>query len=527
MALTCVVDLIVLGGRVLTQDPARPFAEAFIVQDGVISGVGVASDFSNCVGDRLDLHGQTVLPGFIDAHAHPAEAGLDAGLVDLSAAATPSELGPAITDWAEAHPHARWIQGGGWDPTIFSTLEPIKLLDDLLLDRPIVLWSVDGHSAWVDSLALDIADLLTGPAPRGGVVERGADGSPTGVLREMAVDAVLAHVPSPKAADVDAAIVFALEALARVGVTTVVEAATEPAFLRGWRRAERAGTLTARVLAAVPLDPGETNVGTVRRLARRYNSDRLAVTAVKLFLDGVVESKTATMVASYTDGSNAPLQFTNDELDGVLAQAGALQVHAHAIGDGAVRQFLDAVERRPGAGAPVLAHVEFVDPADLPRFATLGVAADISALWAYPDAFLVDLTVPVVGAERAARAYPFGELAAAGATLIAGSDWDVSTVNPWPAIEVAVTRANPDLGGEVLGVHQELTLQAMLTAYTSAAAAVVAPNLRIGQISVGRRADFVVLVQDLSSVAPIDLAQVVVASTWLDGRQVYVRPSSL
>ena len=210
----------------------------------------------------------------------------------------------------------------------------------------------------------------------------------------------------------------------------------------------------------------------------------------------------------------------------VATERAGLQVHAHAIGDAAVRQLLDAYARFEAQGArpghpPLAAHIELIDPADIPRFAALGVAADIQALWAYPDRFIRDLTVPVVGPERAARLYPFGDLDRAGTHIVAGSDWSVTTMDPWPAIEVALTRRDPDTPGDPLAPDQALSLDRMIAAYTADAGAALPTDLRLGRLEVGAPADFVVLDRDPWALPSDQLSDVTVRETWVAGRRVY------
>ncbi len=522
----CVADLIVHHAHVVTLDTAAPSVEALAIRGETIVAVGTDAEIATCTAPRtLDLHGATVLPGFIDAHAHPGESGMERGLVNLEDVATIDEAVARARAWRAANPDPTWIEGGGWDTPSFPDAVPLPALDAAFGDTPVYFASADGHSGWANSAALRAAHLLTGPDPAGGAVLRGPDGAPTGVVRETATDVVTAAIPTPPRATIDAGLRVALGELARFGITSVVEAASDPDLLAGWRRLERSGALTARIFAAVPVEPGEGAAGVTRvaRLARRYHSDRLRVDAVKLFFDGVVETETATLVAPYLDGTNAPPQFTDAELDSILpaaARAG-LAVHGHALGDGAVRQALDAEARAAVRPRMILAHLELVDPADVPRFASLGVVADLQPFWAYPDPYVTTGTVPVLGPERVARLYPFGDLLGARALLAAGSDWSVTTLDPWPAIEVAVTRRDPETPGEALAPDQALPLSAILAAYTTGGAHAVAMDGRLGVLRPGAYADFVVLNRDPLTTPPADLSTVKVTQTWMGGRMVW------
>ncbi|GDX82478.1 amidohydrolase [Deltaproteobacteria bacterium] len=527
--LDCVADLVVIGAQVVTMNAAQPRAEAFAVADGVVVRVGSDAEMASCRGPATVVYnaaGLTVLPGFVDAHAHPGDSGMEAGFVDLDGAHSMEAVVARATAWRAAHPDAKWVQGGPWDGIALASVAPLAALDAEFGTTPVFLWSEDGHSAWVNTAALRAGRLLTENVPRGGQVVRDASGGLTGVIREAAVDAVTAVMPVPTADAVDAGITSALLELRRYGITSVIEASSDLSLLAGWRRAERAGRLTARVFAAMPIDLGEgaPAVARVAKLARKYRSERLRVNAIKLFVDGVVEPKTALMLDPYIGGGTGPVQFEDAELDELFdsADAAKLQIHAHAIGDAAVRQVLDAesrlvARRGPADRRPILAHLEFVSPVDAPRFATLGAIADLQALWAYPDPYVTALTVPVVGEARANAAYPFAMLAKAGAPLAAGSDWSVTTLNPWPAIEVAVTRRDPDAPGEVLGVGQGLTLDQIVAAYTLGGAHAIFADTWLGQIAPGFKADFVVLDRDPWAIPTEELSDVKVKLTAVDG----------
>lgn len=531
--MSCLADVVVLGAHVLTMDAARPEVSAFAARSGTIVAVGDDATIRACVGPKTLVHrlaGATVLPGFVDAHNHPGESGIELGEADVSAAPSVDAVVTTARAWRDAHPGAAWVEGGGWDTTTFPDAAPLAALDAAFGAQPVYLASADGHSGWANSAALRAAGLLTGPDPRGGQVVRAADGVPTGVVRETATDVVAGAAPDPDRATVDAGLAAALGELARYGITSTIEAASDRTLLAGWRRAERAGRLTARIFAAVPVDPGEgpAAVRKVAALARRYHSDRLAVTAIKLFFDGVVETETARLLAPYADGTNGEVQFTDAELDALFdaADRAGLQVHGHTIGDGAVRQALDAETRlvaRRGAKdrRMILAHLEMIDPADAPRFAQLGAIADLQPLWAYPDPYVETGTRPILGNARTARLYPFGDLVRAGAPLAAGSDWSVTTLNPWPAIEVALTRQDPDAPGAVLGPDQALDLDTLLHAYTTGGAHAVGADGRLGVIREGAQADFVVLDRDPTRIPPADLSAVQVAETWVGGACVY------
>lgn len=502
---SCFADLVVTGVAVWTGDgPSTAIA---------IRGQHVAALGDEAVAcsapDVRHLPGHAVLPGLLDTHAHPLEAGLGRARADLASASNEHDLRQALTSWLEAHDRAAWLEGTGWDDTRNYNVVPVRLLDEIAPDRPAVAWSVDGHAAWANTRALLRAGLLRS-VPAGGVVERDAHGQPTGVVRETAVDELAEVMPVPARRELDEAADRAIADLLGAGITTVVEAATDDVALGTWRRATRRHAVLPHILGAWPVElPSE-----VARAARR-----VGVTAVKVYLDGVAESRTAAMIQPYDDGTQGTLLVSDADLDGILraAHRAGLQVHVHAIGDAAVRQFLDAVERTgPAPGLPpIVAHAQFVAVGDIARFAQLGVVVSFQPLWAYPDPFLA-MTEPLVGAERWAQAYPIGALLRASAGVCYGSDWDVSPVNPWPSLETAVTRRDPERSGPPHAPEQAVDASSAVQMATGQASRAVSPEA--GRLYVGGPADFVVVDRDPFAIPPEDWSTIRVVTTVVGGR---------
>ena len=527
-------------------------AETFAISGEQIAAVGAdqvaACDVAHA--ERHDLKGAVVLPGFIDTHSHPAAGGGEQGQVLLGEASTLEEVVAAAVTWAAAHPKAKWIEGGGWDQSKLDTVRPIAALDAAFPNTPALLYAADGHSAWANSAALRAGGLLGKdglvPDPVGGRIDRDAQGA-TGALRETAADAVASAVPETRGSDWEEGVRVAMAELAKYGITGVVDADASDGALRAYRTADRANGLGADVLAAVSIEPAEGAAG-VDRVARwrlKYRGQHVHVDAVKLFLDGVLEARTAAVLEAYDDGTFGEAMFSAEQLREIVARADSLdlRLHAHVIGDGAVRAFLDGLRVKTNRRTPMAAHLEMIAPSDIGRFATLGAAADIQALWAFSDAFVKDLTLPKIGVERGTRLYPFGELERAGATIVAGSDWTVTTMNPWPAIEVGVCRMDPErvapendgegrnpssgsgaAGGDsvaeepALGVGQELSVERMLAAYTRTAASVLGLS-DAGTLEAGKRANFVVVDRNPFRIPVEELSGVVVKETWFEGEK--------
>lgn len=481
----------------------------------------------------IDLGGRTVFPAFHDAHTHLLWSGADLLLVDLYGARDLDAIAAATLEWAKANPDEAWIQGGGWDTSVFSTVLTAQIMDDIIADRPLWLYSADAHIAVVNSLALSLAGIdADTPDPPDGTIGRDDTGAPNGLLYEGAMSLVSDLIPPYATATVDLGLANAQAEANRFGITTVVDAYMEEWMLDGYVRADQAGTLTVRVHGAVEVGPADGDpVARLSALRTAYASPRVEVNAAKIFLDGILESGTAALLEPYEDGSTTPLAFPSELAEGVvvaLDEAG-FQLHFHAIGDAAVRQALDLTAHveatnGPRDRRPLAAHIELIDPADIPRFETLGVFADFQALWAYPDSYIRLLTWPVIGEERSEWLYPIGAVAETGAVVVGGSDYSVTSQNPFLAIEVAVTRQNPySNAGGILTPQHTVDLLTALRAYTSEGAKASFSEKDLGTLEPGKRADFIVLDVNPFEVAPSALSEVRVDETWMDGVQVYAR----
>ena len=332
---------------------------------------------------------------------HPVESGVDLGECDLNAAESAEAAADTIRAYAAAHPHLAWIRGTGWQLPLFPDGNPSKaLLDRLVPDRPALLWAADGHSAWVNSRALALAGITRAtPDPPDGRIERDArTGEPSGTLRESAADLMAAVLPPRTAAEEDAGLERAQRLANSFGITSVFAANTAEGELRAYADADRAGRLRLRVVAAlVAPGSGDSMLVRLRDWRTRYATRHVRPTAVKLFQDGVIESRTAAMLAPYLDrhgDAGAPVR-TQEELDPLVIALDreGFQIHVHAIGDRAIRMTLDALARARTVNGVrdsrhAIAHLELIDPADVPRFRALGVVANFEPLWADGDEYL-------------------------------------------------------------------------------------------------------------------------------------------
>jgi predicted amidohydrolase YtcJ len=487
-----------------------------------------------------------VSPGFTDAHCHPIQGGLERTQCDLTEGRTREEYVAMVGEYA-AHHDGPWITGGGWAMAAFPGGIPSAAdLDAVVADRPVLLHNRDHHGAWANSRALELAGISADtPDPSDGRIERLPDGSPQGSLHEGAVDAVAKLLPDLLPAEYAAGLVEAQRYLFSLGVTAWQDAIvgsyagmadTGSTYLD----AIASGDLVADVVGALWWDRG-LGLGQVADLVERRRAQsggRYRATSIKIMQDGVCENFTAAMLSPYLDGHGHPTENAGhsfveaDELKQAVVALAAegFQVHVHAIGDRGTREALDAFAAARAAGhGPELrhhiAHIQVIHPDDLPRFAELGVAANAQALWAAHEPQMDDLTIPFLGDERSTWQYPFGGLQRAGARLVMGSDWPVSSPDPLAAIHTAVTRTAYDDPREAFLPEQALDLTTAFAAYTSGSAWINGRD-RIdgaGVLAPGNVADLAVLDRDPFSGPADEIGATRVVSTWIGGQPVFGR----
>jgi predicted amidohydrolase YtcJ len=560
--MTTYAELVFAGGPVYTADatgrkmvaaadPSGRPASAVAVVGGRIAAIGDTDDdyFSELTGPQtevFDLGGRALLPGFQDAHVHPAFAGVTMVGCNLIGARTLEEALARISAYARAHPEKEWIVGGGWRMEWFANGTPDRhALDAVVGSRPAYLVNRDAHGAWASSRALRLAGIhARTPDPRDGRIEREEDGSPQGTLHEGAANLVGNLVPDPPLPERVAGLLLAQRHLHERGITAWQDAivgdylgALDP--LPAYLEAAASGELTARVRGALWWDRSRGGEQLPEILARREEGQvgRFRATTVKIMQDGVAENFTAGMIDPYLDPTGchshgAGLSYVDPE---ALAEyvtrldAEHFQVHLHAIGDRAVRESLDALATARAANGASdnrhhVAHLQVVHPDDVPRFAALGVTANMQALWAAHEPQMDELTIPFIGPERAARQYVFRDLLAAGARLAAGSDWSVSSANPLRAIHVAVNRSLQGATGaeaEPFLPGQSLELGEALAAYTLGSAYVNHLDDETGSIEPGKLADVVVLDTDPFDGPAADIGSTGVLATFVQGEAVF------
>lgn len=542
-------DLVLEAGRVFTADAARSWASAVAVRGGRIVAVGGDREVRPLVGPAtrvVALRGRTVTPGFVDAHVHPVSAGVEQLRIDLGGLRGLDAYAEPIRAWAEANPDAPWLHGGGWSLADFPGGRPTAAaLDAITGPRPAFLVNRDGHDAWVNTAALDAAGIdASTPDPPGGRIARDDAGAPVGTLHEAAMDLVARLLPPDRPDELELALRNAQRQLHALGITAWQDASVGPEIQAAYEAVAGRGELTARVVAAMTWDsarPEAELADQVDELAvRRARTPigRFAATSVKIFADGIVETFTAAMLEPYLDQGGGA---TGDRGIAYLApghfadvatalDARGFQVHVHAIGDRAVRDTLDAFEGMRARNGwsdtrPHVAHLQVVHPDDLPRFRSLGVAANAQAYWAVHEAQMDELTIPFLGAERARWQYPWRSLLRHGATLAMGSDWSVSTPDPLAQIEVATTRvSDEDRDAPPFLPDERLSLADALAAFTAGSAHVCHLD-DAGSIRPGALADLAVLDRDLFDRGAGAIGQARVVATFVEGAPVHEDPA--
>jgi predicted amidohydrolase YtcJ len=542
-------DLVLTGGHVHTVDPANPRAEAVAVRGERIVAVGAARDVGELVGPAtrvIDLAGRLLVPGFQDAHVHPISGGVDQLECDVRDSPGREGVLETIRAYAEAHPDLEWIVGSGWYMADFERGTPRREdLDRVVPDRPAFLPNRDGHSAWVNTKALQLAGIDRDTAdPEDGRIERDPDGSPSGALHEGAAELVEALLPAATEDKLLAGLRRGQAYLHSLGITAWQDAIVTPRDQSIYRRASQSGWLTARVELAMwwERERGDDQIPELVERSRTGSFGRVRSNSVKLMQDGVLETFTGAMIKPYLDGSGRPtdnrgISFIDPErLPGWVAKidAAGLQPHFHAIGDRAVRECLDAVAAARAANGPSdtrphIAHIQVIHPDDLPRFAALDVVGNAQALWAAHEDQLDVLTIPFLGPERTTWQYPFGGLLRSGARLAMGSDWGVSSPDPLAAILVAVNRAAPRAIDPAMHTsrfdpflpEQALTLDEAIRAYTAGSAWVNHLDADTGSIEAGKLADLAVIDRDLFEIPPMTIADARVLGTIVGGEVVY------
>lgn len=527
--------------------PDRPDATELLVEGSTISAIGAQPGGIEVdhVADRVvDLRGGFLMPSFGEGHAHPIFGGLEDVGPAIRQCGSVAEIVDSVRAYAQQHPEQEWILGASYDGSLVAGgLFRAAWLDAAVPDRPVVLRAWDYHTVWCNSKALELAGIdANTPEPELGQIPRDEEGKPLGILREWGAIDLLGRVnPGYGFEDRVQALGRAGEKFAKLGVTWVQDAWVEPGDVAVYLEAARRGLLKTRMNLALLADPRSfpaTLPGMLdaRAAVQALENPLLSAQSVKFFVDGVVENETGGLLEPYCTGlhEHGMLLWEAGQLARAVAavDAAGFQPHLHAIGDAAVRMALDAIEyasgvNGPSKNRPAIAHVQLAQDTDLARFAELGVIAVMQPLWAQLDPLMTVLTVPRLGAERAARQYKMRTLENHGAVLAFGSDWPCSSAAPFDGIAIAVSRSTEEdqpAGGWV--PQERLGIEAALNAYTRGVAHQAKADCTAagwGTVEPGASADLVWLDADPRLVSAKELPRILVNATYLAGQATYLR----
>ncbi|HWE62799.1 MAG TPA: amidohydrolase [Chloroflexota bacterium] len=532
-------DLLITGGRVYTADPRQPWAQALLIHGDRIRYIGSEADARAHAGGRVEqlrLPGALVLPGLNDSHIHTDWGGHALRMLNLEGVVSVQELQERLRHYAQTHPDQEWIEGTGLGyEALMQDAAPRLTLDAAVSDRPVYLRALDWHTAWANSQALQRAGITRGAdVPLPNEVAVNAEGNATGLLKErLAFILVEDCMPALSASEEEDALVAAMRYLNSMGITSVQNMHGDPALLDRYLRLheQQRQTVRAQHYLRVRDDTSPAYLPEVAERARRQAGSWNQVAGIKMFIDGVVESKTAMLLDPYGDGSG---DLGVPDMDPALhraftlqADALGLQVATHAIGDRGVRCTLDAYEAAATANGPGrrhrVEHIELLHAGDLPRFARLGVIASMQPLHCAPtiDPYLTPYT-ELIGSQRLPASFLWRSLLESGALLAFGSDWPIVTPDVRQGLHVAVTRTN--VAGEPPGGYEPqqcVTLAQALDAYTRGAAYAEHQEHEKGVLRAGMLADVTVFSRDLFAHGQEGILGAKIVLTMVGGRVVY------
>lgn len=523
-------------GRIYTNDPAEPWAEAMAVSDGKIVCIGkTAHVLLDCGGSQqgvetVHLDEKFVMPGFNDAHAHLGSAGADALAVELRGVKSPEEMQKRVAEAVAHHKEGEWITGSGWDHTLWpdKRFPNRQQLDAVAPKNPVMLTHISGHVAVANSLALKNAEIdKSTPNPPGGEIEHDGLGEPTGMLKEAAaMKLVRDRIPDPSMEERRRGLEIVLANVARNGVTSLQDNSAWEDF-QVYQQLKEEGKLTARITEWLPFN-ASLNELQDRRAQGGTTDPWLKTGALKAVTDGALGSRTAAMLEPYSDDPSSTGIFTYDP-DKLRAMAierdkAGFQLNFHAIGDRANRICLDVFEAVVKANGrrdrrDRIEHAQVVAPMDFQRFAELKVIASMQPSHQTTDMRWAE---DRVGAERIKGAYAWNTMMKNGVRLAFGTDYPVEPISPFRGLYACVTRERPE-GGPRNGwePQEKISLADCIRAYTSGSAYAQFEEGKKGELKVGEYADFIVLSDDLTKIRPAQYTKVGVLRTVVGGRTVY------
>lgn len=536
-------DLLILNANIHTLDALRPTAQAILIRDRRIVMLGSSDQVKSCSragGHIIDAGGRLVLPGFQDAHVHVVDGGTDLiATAWLGDATTVSHLQSTMAAHA-ASDNSGLVMGGGWRSAFFGDATLTRsVLDAVLPNRPCIVYDDSAHNACLNTPACILAGIMddTPDPPNGHIVRDGA-GNVTGMLHEDAIAWAQARLPAVSHATYLQGAKAGQSHANSLGFTGVLDPSVTGYQEHAYAALAASGGMTLRVAGAAKITPSDTAESAVARLMALRNThttEYFQVHSAKVFLDGILENRTAALLAPYCDaiGGNAPLMFRPFQITALFTaiDAARFQIHVHVIGDGAARAALDGFQAALAANGPwpslhQLAHLQLVDPADIPRIGALGAMANIQPLWAQDDPDIADPTRPMIGPARASSTYAYRQMLASGAAYCLSSDWPVTTMNPFHIIETAVTRQPPGQGeAQAFFPAERLTVAEAVLGYTAHAAAACWRGQYTGRLMPGFSADLIILDRDILTCDPYAIGETRVMLTLFQGAEVFRHPS--
>lgn len=535
MSLLRSADVILSSNAVFTGLTNKPHPAEIAIINNKIVAVGSKEEVKAFIGPNTKTYqfkDQLILPGFHDFHLHIMMGGLSLNSLNLFAARSQEEALEMVREYAEANPDEQWIIGFKWDSDRWEDKRrPNRyVLDDVLSSRPIILFSLDNHYAWVNSRALELADITCKTAnPYYGIIEKDAKGDPTGILVEEAISFVSTHSFNISRTQKRKILQRFLEEAARYGVTSVNNmygSSVELDDFELFHQLEEEGNLTTRIHLFPALDGDIENA---KHLREKYASPTLRVSGLKQFIDGVISNSTAFLLDPYSDNQNEEVQiaFPPETIKKWVKAADkeGFSIRFHAIGDGAVRLALDAYEVAQKTNGVrdsrhSVEHVEVIHPDDISRFQQLGVIASMQpGLLANTER---GLYTSRIGKERAKLAFPIRSLKNAGATIALGTDFPIDPLNPMNQIHKAVTRIDSS-GKETWNPDECITLADALKAYTQGSAYGTFRERELGTIEAGKLADIIVLDRNLFEIPSGEIKDTEVRLTMVDGKIIFNR----
>lgn len=527
---TKIATLVVRNANIYTVDVKRSWAEAVAVRNGVIQYVGNNKGVNKYIGENtrvIDMGGALLLPGFIDSHVHPLWGGMQARQLNLKAAKTVEEVQALIVEYRKRNPNIKSISGGNWIAANFVADGPKKeWLDQVVDDIPVLLVDHFGHTGWANSKAIELAGINGDtPDPAGGQIEKAANSNePTGIFKEPPAFALFKGLfPKKRKSDDAESLKKALEYLNENGFTSFINAYTRDMPLgQSFIELAKKNELTLRTTLSFKIEQ-HVSPKDIQYLVERRNyinqsaPQLLNAHIAKVFLDGVILSDTAAMLAPYeppfAGNSYKGYLFTDRELISLVQQLDhhGFELHFHTVGDGAAHQALNAVaslkKLEPSikrVRTPMISHLTVVKPEDVKRFKDLGVFVNAQMFWSKHHE-IISKVEERLGKARSETLYNYGSLLKAGANFVGGSDWPVSTANPFFAMQIAMTRPYTSLGIDVeemfaqsgaservwLPNERVTSLGKLIDAFTINGAKVMKMDDMIGSIEVGKRADMI------------------------------------